>query len=110
MAARKSKPKAKPKKKKGAIPDNVKNKALYSRVKLRLSVNLMYIPVLMPMHGLFGNTKSVAVLMPKSKDGLTKWFKEEWVDIKTGKPCGRKKPRVQSVLILPVGPRLLLLR
>ncbi len=33
MAARKSKPKAKSKKKKGAIPDNVKNKALYSRVK-----------------------------------------------------------------------------
>ena len=27
------KAKAKPKKKKGAIPDNVKNKALYSRVK-----------------------------------------------------------------------------
>tara|TARA_R100000655_G_C2962870_1_gene189186 strand:+ start:436 stop:693 length:258 start_codon:yes stop_codon:yes gene_type:complete len=22
--------------------------------------------------------------------GLRKWFKEEWVDIKTGKPCGRK--------------------
>ena len=22
-------------------------------------------------------------------DGLTKWFKEEWVDVKTGKPCGR---------------------
>ena len=28
-----AKKKAKPKKKKGAIPDNVKNKALYSRVK-----------------------------------------------------------------------------
>jgi hypothetical protein len=22
--------------------------------------------------------------------GLRKWFKENWVDIKTGKPCGRK--------------------
>ncbi len=32
MAARKTKPKAKAKKK-GSIPDNVKNKALYSRVK-----------------------------------------------------------------------------
>jgi hypothetical protein len=21
---------------------------------------------------------------------LTKWFAEEWVDVKTGKPCGRK--------------------
>lgn len=28
----------------------------------------------------------------KSKKGaaLKKWFKEEWVDVKTGKPCGRK--------------------
>ena len=22
---------------------------------------------------------------------LTRWFKENWVDVKTGKPCGRKK-------------------
>ena len=22
--------------------------------------------------------------------GLTKWFKEDWRDVKTGKPCGRK--------------------
>ena len=29
----------------------------------------------------------------KSKKGsdLKRWFKEDWVDIKTGKPCGRKK-------------------
>ena len=28
----------------------------------------------------------------KSKEGaaLKKWFKEDWVDVKTGKPCGRK--------------------
>lgn len=24
-----------------------------------------------------------------AKGGLGKWFKEEWVDVKTGKPCGR---------------------
>ena len=29
--------------------------------------------------------------MAKSSGGLTRWFKENWVDIKTGKPCGRKK-------------------
>jgi hypothetical protein len=29
----------------------------------------------------------------KPSDGLTKWFKEEWIDIKTGKPCGRKNAR-----------------
>ena len=28
--------------------------------------------------------------MSKPKGGLTKWFKEDWVDVKTGKPCGRK--------------------
>ena len=22
---------------------------------------------------------------------LTRWFKEKWVDVKTGEPCGRKK-------------------
>ena len=29
----------------------------------------------------------------KSKKGLAlkRWFKEKWVDVKTGKPCGRKK-------------------
>ena len=25
----------------------------------------------------------------RPKKGLTKWFDEEWVDVKTGKPCGR---------------------
>lgn len=29
----------------------------------------------------------------KPKGGLTKWFKEEWVDLKTGKPCGRKSAK-----------------
>ena len=23
--------------------------------------------------------------------GLKRWFKEKWVDVKTGKPCGRSK-------------------
>lgn len=29
----------------------------------------------------------------KSKEGasLKRWFKEEWTDIRTGKPCGRGK-------------------
>ena len=31
--------------------------------------------------------------MPKPKGGLTKWFNEEWVDGKTGKPCGRKSAK-----------------
>ena len=29
----------------------------------------------------------------KTKKGLAlkRWFKEEWIDVRTGKPCGRKK-------------------
>ena len=27
------------------------------------------------------------------KAGLGKWFGEEWVDVKTGKPCGRKSAK-----------------
>ena len=27
----------------------------------------------------------------RSSGGLTRWFKENWVDVKTGKPCGRSK-------------------
>ena len=31
----------------------------------------------------------------KSKKGaaLKKWFKEEWTDVKTGEPCGRKSAK-----------------
>ncbi len=34
----------------------------------------------------------------KSKKGaaLKKWFKEEWIDVKTGKPCGRKSAKGDS--------------
>jgi len=34
----------------------------------------------------------------KPKGGLTKWFKEDWRDVKTGKPCGRsgKKDKRRS--------------
>ena len=34
----------------------------------------------------------------RSSGGLTRWFKEEWVDVKTGKPCGRKKGESRSYL------------
>ena len=27
----------------------------------------------------------------RTKGGLDRWFKEKWVDVKTGKPCGRQK-------------------
>lgn len=28
-----------------------------------------------------------------AKGGLGKWFDEEWVDVKTGKSCGRKSTK-----------------
>jgi len=34
--------------------------------------------------------RKVAVRKSKKGAALKKWFKEEWVDVKTGKPCGRK--------------------
>jgi len=57
----------------------------------------------MLMRGLYESTKNVVVLTewrknvaksspnPRAKGGLTRWFKENWVDVKTGKPCGRSK-------------------
>jgi hypothetical protein len=33
---------------------------------------------------------------PSGKGGLGKWFGEEWVDVKTGKPCGRKSAKGKS--------------
>ena len=51
----------------------------------------------MLMRGLCESTKNVVVLIEwrrnvaRSSGGLTRWFKENWVDVKTGKPCGRQK-------------------
>jgi len=51
----------------------------------------------MLMRGLYESTKNVEELtewrknVARSSGGLTRWFKENWVDVKTGKPCGRKK-------------------
>ena len=33
----------------------------------------------------------MAVRKTKSGLALKRWFKEDWKDVKTGKPCGRKK-------------------
>ena len=52
----------------------------------------------MLMRGLYESTKNVVALIAqelknvaRSSGGLTRWFKENWVDVKTGKPCGRSK-------------------
>jgi len=51
----------------------------------------------MLMRGLYESTKNVVALtewrrkVARSSGGLTRWFKENWVDVKTGKPCGRQK-------------------
>ena len=38
----------------------------------------------------------------KPKGGLTKWFKEDWRDVKTGKKCGRsgKKDKGRPYLLV----------
>ena len=51
----------------------------------------------MLMRGLCESIRNVEELtarrvnVARSSGGLTRWFKENWVDVKTGKPCGRKK-------------------
>jgi hypothetical protein len=54
------------------------------------------------MRGLYESIKNVVVLIEwrknvaRSSGGLTRWFKENWVDVKTGKPCGRTKGENRS--------------
>ena len=51
----------------------------------------------MLMRGLCESIRNVEELtarrvnVARSSGGLTPWFKEKWVDVKTGKPCGRSK-------------------
>ena len=33
----------------------------------------------------------MAVRKTKKGAALKRWFKEDWIDVRTGKPCGRKK-------------------
>ena len=33
----------------------------------------------------------MAVRKTKKGASLKRWFREKWVDVRTGKPCGRKK-------------------
>ena len=33
----------------------------------------------------------MAVKKTKKGAALKRWFKEKWVDVRTGKPCGRRK-------------------
>ena len=34
--------------------------------------------------------------MAKPQGGLTKWFKEDWRDVKTGKNCGRSGKEIKK--------------
>ena len=38
--------------------------------------------------------------MARSSGGLTRWFKENWVDVKTGKPCGRQKGENEAIQLV----------
>ncbi len=38
----------------------------------------------------------MAVRKTKKGASLKRWFKEDWKDVKTGKPCGRKKGEKRS--------------
>lgn len=38
-----------------------------------------------------GKEPSTKKRSPRGEGGLSRWYEEKWVDIKTGKPCGRQK-------------------
>ncbi len=39
----------------------------------------------------------MAVRKTKKGAALKRWFKEEWIDVRTGKPCGRRKGEKRGV-------------
>ena len=39
----------------------------------------------------------MAVRKSKKGTSLKRWFKEEWIDVRTGKPCGRSKGEKRGV-------------
>ena len=39
----------------------------------------------------------MAVRKTKKGAALRRWFKEEWIDVRTGKPCGRRKGEKRGV-------------
>ena len=79
------------------------NKALYSRVKSEAKrkfkvypsayANAWLVREYKKRGGTYRVEKNVAKSSPnpRAKGGLTRWFKENWVDVKTGTPCGRSK-------------------
>ena len=39
----------------------------------------------------------MAVRKSKKGSSLKRWFKEEWIDVRTGEPCGRTKGEKRGV-------------
>ena len=74
------------------------NKALYSRVKAEAKRKFKVYPsayanawTCTRVQKAWWNLPSGEKNVARSSGGLTRWFKENWVDVKTGKPCGRSK-------------------
>lgn len=40
--------------------------------------------------------KPYSTSVPKSKTALTQWFKEKWINVRTGKPCGSARDGDQT--------------
>ena len=79
------------------------NKALYSRVKAEAKRKFKVYPSAYANAWLVREYKNVEELtarrvnVARSSGGLTRWFKEKWVDVKTGKPCGRQKGEKEAI-------------
>ena len=80
------------------------NKALYSRVKAEAKRKFKVYPSAYANAWLVreykkrgGTYRTVEKNVARSSGGLTRWFKENWVDVKTGKPCGRQKAKKEVI-------------
>ena len=65
-----------------------KNKKLYNRIKKLIKSRVKVWP------SAYASAQLVRLYKKKGKaklSNLTRWFKEKWINICTGKPCGRKK-------------------
>ena len=92
-----------------SVPSNVINKKLYEKAKRKVKSRVKKWPSAYASGQLvmeykrmggkyrgkkstfrFGRKSRRKSRRRKSRGGLSRWFAEEWVDVCTGKPCGRK--------------------
>lgn len=95
---RKSRRRSRRSKSRSSVPKNVVDKALYHRVRNKVKRRVKKWPsayasgqVVVEYKRRGGRYRSTSKFA--FRGNLGRWFAEEWVDVCTGKPCGRKSSR-----------------